>query len=152
MRAGSVFTDRKAGFSTVEILTVMVIMALLAGMISWRWNAADRSSMDRVRDDILSALTVARTRAIMSGAPQEIEVDLVARRIRPNSGTDIEIPKNMEFKAVTADELRGPDGTAQIVFLPDGTSSGGTIELQRGDQRMLIETHWLTGLSGHVRQ
>jgi hypothetical protein len=35
--------------------------------------------------------------------------------------------------------------TAQVVFLPDGGSSGTTILLAAGPRRIMVSVNWLTG-------
>ena len=65
---------RQAGFTLVELMVVLAVMGLLAGVAVWRWPAGN----GRVRSDAValsSRIAAARDQAILSGRPLALEVD-----------------------------------------------------------------------------
>lgn len=65
---------REAGFTLVELMVVLAVMGLLAGVAVWRWPGGG----ERVRSDAValsSRIAAARDQAILSGRPLALEVD-----------------------------------------------------------------------------
>jgi general secretion pathway protein H len=70
---------REAGFTLVELMVVLAVMGLLAGVAVWRWPAGD----GRVRSDAValsSRIAAARDQAILSGRPLALELDAAGYR------------------------------------------------------------------------
>ena len=69
----------EAGFTLVELMIVLAVMGLLAGVAVWRLPAGD----GRVRSDAValsSRIAAARDQAILSGRPIALEVDAAGYR------------------------------------------------------------------------
>lgn len=69
----------EAGFTLVELMVVLAVMGLLAGVAIWRWPAGD----GRVRADAValsSRIAAARDQAILSGRPLALELDAAGYR------------------------------------------------------------------------
>jgi general secretion pathway protein H len=65
---------REAGFTLVELMVVLAVMGLLAGLAVWRWPEGS----GRVRSDAValsSRIAAARDQAILSGRAIALEVD-----------------------------------------------------------------------------
>lgn len=137
----------REGFSTLEMLVVLAIVALLASIASWQLSASRTASVDELSEALVNAFSSARTRAIIGGEATAVEIDVTNGRISASRGSDIIIPKTIKLEAVTAAEVGEPGRPHRILFLPDGTSSGGKVMLQTTAGTTTIEVNWLTGLS-----
>ncbi|NSZ15616.1 GspH/FimT family pseudopilin [Agrobacterium vitis] len=136
------------GFSLLEMLVVMVIVSLAVGLISFQKSRKTQSVADTART-IVSVLNDARMEAVMRKAEVNVEVDLQTRTVskKGQASRQVQIPDNVALEVRTADEFKQGNSRRIILFLPDGTSSGGRIRLQNGSTTVSVETLWLTGLS-----
>jgi len=93
---------------------------------------------------ISSALRLSRAYAVAQNSEVEFTIDAERRAFAssavPERQTDPEILIKLTFAATGR---RGPLGTFR--FFPDGTSSGGEIDLHLGDDQAKIAIGWLTG-------
>jgi general secretion pathway protein H len=136
-RAGS-----QAGFTLIEMIVVIVIMALVAGVVLVRQplHSAGFDTEATVRA-LTSALRVARSRAIAQD--RDVQVVTAAGGFAVDGGASWVLPSG---------EVLSP---SRVIFMPDGGSSGATIVLAAGPRRIAISVNWLTGrvlsrdLGGH---
>jgi general secretion pathway protein H len=136
------------GFTLIELLVVLAIGAMLVSLVP--------SAFDKLRDtsqyrDTLRALVLdlrqARQQALAYGQVVRFSVDLSKHQFGIEGQRLKSVPASLEIKAtVGAIEVSGGNPKAFFVFLPDGGSSGGTIELIRhagGGVRVRVD--WLSG-------
>ena len=136
------------GFTLIELLVVLAIGALLVALVP--------PAFDRLRDvsqyrNTVRAMVVglrqARQQALTYGQVVVFRVDLTNRQFGIEGRPFNALPTSLEVKTtVASNEL--PDSNAQtaIAFMPEGGSSGGTIELVRqtgGGVRIRVD--WLFG-------
>ncbi len=114
------------------MIVVVVIMALIAGVVMVRqpWHSAGLDA-DATLRALTDALRLARSRAIA----QDREVALVT-----GSG-GFALDGAARWALPTGEAL----SAAQVVFMPDGGSTGGTILLAAGARRVAVTVNWLTG-------
>lgn len=136
------------GFTLIELLVVLVIGSLLVGLVP--------PAFDRLRDgsqyrDTVRAMVVdlrqARQQAVTFGQVVVFRINLTDRQFGIVGQPFKTLPTSLEVKT-TVGKTEQTDNTQQaaISFLPDGGSSGGTIELLResgGGVRLRID--WLFG-------
>lgn len=136
------------GFTLIELLVVLAIGALLIATLP--------SAFDRLRDtsqyrDTVRAMVLdlrqARQRALAYGQIVRFSVNLTDHQFGIEGLRLKSVPASMEIKAtVGAVEFTGSNPKAAILFLPDGGSSGGTIELvRRAGGGVRIRVDWLSG-------
>jgi len=134
------------GFTLVEILAVVALIALAAtvaavsvggGLSGARVKAASR--------DLVAALRYTRGQAIVTREPQALRIDVEQRRYRAPKKDWVELPKDMTMKLFTARSELEEEGVGRIRFFPDGSSTGGHVDLLRGDATWRVEVLWLTG-------
>jgi general secretion pathway protein H len=137
---------RSEGFTLVELLVVMVMIALLmtgvprliAGLPGVRLRAA--------ADDMADRLKGLHSEALRHGATMALIVDPAARTYRISTDTvPHPLPEVVDRVDVKRPGVLPADGTAQIRFFADGTATAGTVRLRHGQRSAAITVDWLTG-------
>lgn len=117
----------EAGFTLIEILAVLTLVALLAGVAAPRLQSLLTPSIDRTTRRVALAVRDQRSQAMLSGRLITLAPGAMASLLP--AGTEI---------------LAAEDAPA-IQFYPSGTSSGGSIVLAARDGRRAVNVDWLTG-------
>jgi general secretion pathway protein H len=122
----------QAGFTLIELIVVMAVMALIAGLVIVRkpWHSVGLDTEATVRT-LTSTLRIARSRAIAQN--RDVVVVTGETGFALDGGAPAVLP---------AGEALSP---SQVTFMPDGGSSGATILLASGPRRIAISVNWLTG-------
>ncbi len=136
-----------ASFTLVEMVVVLAIIALLTAVVSVSLSGMFRSrSMRRATGTAVSAFLEAREEALARGRSLRVEWRANGRILRIRSGDDGETGAG-EKPSGEPDRTREPEtvfelpqecrfggtGESAIVFHPDGTSTGGTVEIRCGE-------------------
>jgi general secretion pathway protein H len=118
-----------AGFSLIELIVVLVILALTIGIVLPRVGASWKRMEDReFLQEFVQTLKRARLRAMNSGS-------IVAFRIRGSERTyDLALPPQKPIPLnvdIDADLLETDPETKDslILFFPDGSMSGSDLEI-----------------------
>lgn len=135
------------GFTIIELLVVMVIMALAytlaSPMISSGVSGAELKASAR---QIAAGLRKARSDAISRRQESVLTLDLATRQFQLTGDARVyRLPPSVAVKVFTAQsELVG--GTAGAIrFFPDGGSTGGRITLSANARNYDVDINWLTG-------
>ena len=136
--------SHQAGFSLFELLAVIAVLALLTAIAVPRFGApSSRISLETEARTLHDVLELAAASALATRRPVPVDFDLEKMSARSGSAVTI-FDRSIAVRARFAAGAGGEEGAARIVFLPDGTSSGGTIELARGARRIAVEVDWLS--------
>ena len=157
--AGWSVRPAEAGFTLIEMIVVLAVLGLVAGLVLAR--GPQRSAgleMRAATNAVAQAMRVARTRAIMSNGRVLVVFDLRAGTLRVGAAPPRRLPAGIGMSVVSTTELSAvstaglagaaaAEGGAQagIAFLPDGSSSGGRVELAGAAGRTQVGVDWLTG-------
>ena len=138
--------SRKRGFTLVEMMAVLMLMALIAGAVAFSLgsNLKGVKTKAAVRD-LTAAMRYTRGLAIIKHEPRWLEIDVEARTYQAPGRALVEMPDDLEMKLLTAASEQTGSGKGLIRFFPDGSSSGGRVTLKRGDHEWRVEIAWLTG-------
>ncbi|MBL8857382.1 MAG: GspH/FimT family pseudopilin [Planctomycetes bacterium] len=157
----------QAGFSLIEMMGVLVILALVATIVSINWNAIlPKSDLHSAVRILSSSLSGTRSEAIARNATFQIQYDLDEHRHRvvtpfrvDGSGLAVgeedrlalqwtPLPKSVRFEAITIDGIEYKKGIVYVRFDALGTASGHTIVLVQVpyENRYTIEVQGLLGL------
>lgn len=128
------------GFSLLELLVVLAIMAAIAMAFPLALNrfvAARRA--DAATTTLLTSLRALKVRSAASGEQVRIEV-------LPNGyqAQDRVVTLNSRTRLVLRAAEHG-DEKRFLVFYPDGSTSGGVFEIRDGNHRRDIVVSMLTG-------
>lgn len=136
------------GFTLIELLVVLAIGALLVGLVPSAFDKLRESSQyrDTVRT-IVTDLRQARQQAQVYGQIVNFQVNLHDRQFGIEGQPMKPLPTSLQIKTIVGrTTLLDNASQATIAFMPDGGSSGGTIELVRssgGGARIRVD--WLFG-------
>jgi general secretion pathway protein H len=137
---------RHRGFTLIEILAVVALIALAitvvsvsvgGGLAGARVKAASR--------DLVAALRHTRGQAIVKREEKTLSIDVEQRRYRAPGKPWVELPRNMTMKLFTARSELEEEGVGRIRYFPDGSSTGGHIDLIYDDATWRVQVMWLTG-------
>lgn len=137
--------DSQQGFTLIEMIVVLVILALIAGIVMSR--GPSRSPALEVKQAVAlvaQAFRGARAQAIAADRPVDVEIDTIDHAIRTGPGRLTLLPATVAIETTIP---RQPRRTV-IRFAPDGSSSGGGVLLAEGTVRTLVT---VDGLTGRVR-
>ena len=135
------------GFTLIELVVVLAIAGLLIALVPVAFNKMQEGSQYRdVVRGLVTGLRKARQQALASGHDVAFQVDHEKREFGITGARQMPFPNAIEVKT-TFGQLDSPaTNPAVIVFLPEGGSTGGTVELVRvsgGGVRIRID--WLLG-------
>ena len=138
-------TEAQAGFTLLELMVVLVILALSATAVVSVGRASLESA--RVRSFLVEAEAMfrdARTAAIETQAQTAVVIDSKARRLSfAEGGRTLDLPRGVSLDArVAAAEGGGPP---MVRFFPSGGSTGGTLSFTFRGQSYGLRINWLTG-------
>ena len=134
------------GFSLVEILVVLVMVAMLFGLVGGSlYRSMDSVQVRKAGKAVVNALRHTRAQAIVHREERFLDVDLEARSYAA-PGRDVAVlPDGVELTLRTASMDIINDSRGRIRFYPDGSSTGGEITLMAGGTVWRIRVAWLTG-------
>ena len=135
------------GFTLLEIVCVLAIIALLAAvLLPFIPHETSRSRLQAYALQTAALLKTDREAAITRRTSVATLVDAEARAIRSGaSRAAILIPNDVRFDALLPQTCRQQAALSTISFFANGTSCGGTIALTRFDTGYEIRVNWLTG-------
>lgn len=139
---------RTAGFTLLELLVVLVLMALMTGLAIPLISAGTPGAQIKAASrELLVGLRQAREQAIVSRQPTAMSVNVDERRFQITGQTRaFQLPGKLQIGLFVADvEDNGKLGS--FIFYPDGSSTGGRITVSLDGQTNRIDVDWLTGVA-----
>jgi general secretion pathway protein H len=136
---------RQHGFTLLEMLLAIAIAVLILGVSA----PATMRLYDSVRyqgavREVMAMLVSGRYSAITEGETQDVIIDPEKKELKLNNSVK-GLPGSVEVTVVSARELNR-DGAGVIRFYPDGSSSGGGVQLEdESGRRAQVRVDWLLG-------
>jgi general secretion pathway protein H len=139
--------SRQHGFTLVEVLAVLVVLAIAAGLVGVRLGARHGGEvLQAAAYELASRCRAARSGAIRRGSDQTIVIDMANRLV--TAGDDappLRIAEEISiFSETSAMERRSRD-VVGIRFFANGASTGGKVRLATGKRAYEVRVNWLTG-------
>ena len=143
--------DGQAGFTLIEVIAVLVIAALMAGSLAFGGRTNGTAQLKAHAATIAAGLRHVRGRAISRGREIVTRIDIGRSRISwGTKRAPLALKREIGLKATTAQSETGGH-VAGIRFFPNGSSTGGSLQLSSGSARFVIAVNWLTGGVSIVR-
>lgn len=142
--------DRQRGFTLIEILVVIALIGLAMTVVAVSISGGLRSAQVRSASrDLVASLRYTRGQAIVKRESKVLMFNVDERSFTAPGRKPVNLPKDMVLKVETARQEQIAEGEAGIRFYPDGSSTGGNVQLIYGQSIWRIDVNWLTG---EVRQ
>jgi general secretion pathway protein H len=137
----------EAGFTLVEMVCVIAIIAMLAAILLPHISrATSRPRLEGYAVETASLLKADRTAAMRRRVAIATQVDASERYLRSGStGRILRVPDDVTFSATLPLRCNDRPAFSTISFFATGMSCGGTIVLSRLGTAYEIRVNWLTG-------
>jgi general secretion pathway protein H len=134
------------GFTLVEVMVVMVIIALVMGLVATSLSSSVSATEARAATrKLVASLRYTRARAIIDKSEKVFLVNTEERSYQAPGRDQINLPEGVDITVTTARSEITAEDAAGIRFFPDGGSTGGHIELIVNDREYRVNVAWLTG-------
>lgn len=143
-RMSSVEGSPKAGFTLIEMVAVMLIIALMSSLITTMIPGTGRAGLKAVVMNSVALLRRERAGAMMTGQDRHVALDGKDRRLVGDGGDQVPIPPDVIVDILGANEV-WPQGLAVAAFHPDGASSGAALKFSREGISYEVRVNWYTG-------
>jgi general secretion pathway protein H len=132
------------GFTLIEMMAVMLIIALVAGLAVSITAGTGRPQLKALALDTAALFRRERTGAILTGHSRVVLLDGKNRALAGEAGDVVRLPRDVTIDVLGADEVL--EGEREVVrFAPDGAASGAVMRLSREGAGYEIRVNWFTG-------
>ena len=138
---------REDGFTLLEIVCVMAIMAILAAItLPAIPRGTSHARLEGYAIQTATLLKADHNAAIRRRTQIATEVNAISRSLRSGAtGYLVRMPQDVHFEAALATRCNQRAAGSTIDFFGSGMSCGGTIALSRLGVGYQIRVNWLTG-------
>jgi general secretion pathway protein H len=134
------------GFTLLELMIVLVLAGLLMGVVAT--SLTEGPVLRKSSREVATSLRHARALAIMRQQPVVWKMDTKAKHfwIDNNGETEArDLNASVDAKINTAASEVNSADQGGIRFFPDGSSTGGSVELTSKQQTFKVNVEWVTG-------
>ncbi len=138
------FSDRRAGFTLIEVVAVMLIIALVSSLAITMMPGTGRGGLKALTLETAALLRRERLGAVLTGRDRQVSLDGERRVLVGDGGSVLVIPRDVVFDVFGIDALWS-GRQAVVRFTPDGASTGAVLKLSRENAEYEIRVNWYTG-------
>jgi len=140
---------RRAGFTFVELIVVMVILAVIAALVAPSFSRTIASARLRsAASDVRTSLARGRALAVAAAKERTVAFDLSKGEFGVDNEAVRLLPGTIRLGAVLPGEERQERGSVRVRFFPDGSGDEAEISVTAEDGGTLrVTVDPLTGLS-----
>ena len=145
--SGSAPTGKsRAGFTLVELMVVMVIVALMLALIGTSISrSVSGAEMRTAARKVAASLRYTRTKAILTKSEQVFLLDAETGQYTAADRETASLPEGLQVELNTARSELTSETAGGIRFFPDGGSTGGNVRLEANGRIYRVNVAWLTG-------
>jgi general secretion pathway protein H len=137
-------TETKAGFTLIEMMAVMMIVAMVSSLAIPMVSGTGRAGLKAVVMNSVALLRRERLGAVLTGRERHVALDGERRALVGDSGDSVVIPNDVMIDVLGSDSVWS-GGQAVASFHPDGASSGGVLRFSRQGVEYEVRVNWYTG-------
>lgn len=137
-------TDRHAGFTLIEVVAVMLIIALVSSLAVTMMPGTGRGGLKALTLQTAALLRRERLGAVLTGRDRQVSLDGERRVLVGDGGNIVAIPRDVVLDLLGIDALWS-GRQAVVRFTPDGASTGAVLKLSRENAEYEIRVNWYTG-------
>jgi len=136
----------EAGFSLVEMLAVLTILALSVSFaMPLLSGKSDGLRLETASSELAGAIRATRSAAIVSNKTMTLLIDVDRRTFESAAVSQRSFAPDMEAKLTFASGIRSAFSDGGFRFFPDGSSTGGDVTLSLHGKQTKLCVDWLTG-------
>jgi general secretion pathway protein H len=140
------YRARQSGFTLVELLAVIVLVAITLAAVSLSFSKSLSSAkIEAASRDLVAALRYTRGQAIVHGQQAALDIDLANNTYQAPGKPIVMLPREMHLLLHTAESEQTSATSGRIRFFADGASTGGHISVLMGQREWRVNVSWLTG-------
>lgn len=140
------FKNRQTGFTLLEVIVVMVMIAVLMGFFaSGMTKSLKKAKIRAVSKNLVSAMRYTRGQAVVKHKEKTITFNVKDKTYKAPRKKLMQIPEGVDINVYTADSEIADEDTGAIRFFSDGSSTGGWVKLTHKNKTWKINVNWLTG-------
>jgi len=133
--------EQKAGFTLIEMMAVMMIVALVASLALAMPFGTSRAGLKATVFETAALFRREHMSSLLSGRERGVALDRNARVFIGRAGGVVGLPRY-----VALDILSAETSTGELVrFHPDGSSTGAIIKFSHDKGSYVLRVNWLTG-------
>jgi general secretion pathway protein H len=138
--------ERMAGFTSLELLVVLGILALATMIVLPLGQRHPSMSLRSAAFDLAAHLRATRAAAIRNNVEKALTIDVAARQYWVNGQEPRHrLPDHADVEIVIPGIEQIGSAAGRIRFYADGSASGGRIIFRQGSVTALVVVDWLTG-------
>lgn len=141
------------GFTLLELLISLGIIALAVSIsfpLLTRGNK--QNDIQFVAKQIAAQLRTARGISVSRNISTPVRIDIERRRYIGVDGKPRQIPRNISATLKAARIGKHSKSTGTIRFFPDGSSTGGSLQMKEDGKRLTLKVDWMTGFVSIVKE
>ena len=133
------------GFSLIEVMLVLVIAALIMGVVAT--SLTEGPVLRKAAREVATSMRQARSVAILQRKEMVWTLDISSRQfgLAVNKLEQRVLHASIETKINTAKSEVVSATQGNIRFYPDGSSTGGSVELTARGQTFKVNVEWISG-------
>ena len=133
-----------SGFTLFELLVVLAIMALVAGLLPQATAAMPGFRFRAAARELAAGLRLAQARAVVGGEPVAIVLDAGTHLWQASGEPPRRLPDAIEQLAAKIAGVPAEAGI-RLLFLPDGSATAATLRLAGSGRQAVLRIAWIGG-------